>query len=220
MASGWSILLSSPGTSLALLLRKTSRLAAHVGIDVARRTFRHKLLVNDRKTLEDTRYEIAVTSKACAVLDPGSVQLEKPIPDNRKQQRHWKNTDVYGTFHGQPVRIEVTVLHESLPGVVHLELDDIVKAANTPLGFSVALRTVLLDRGYAERVRAALELLGEAHEKSGGRDEEIDAIFRWNKGAYHCEQTTSPFKSIVLYGPDEFPAAHSPGDHTPCAAWP
>jgi len=185
-------------------------IVAQVGFDVARRTYRDKLLVDDSKKLEDTRYEIAVTSKACAVLDPGSAQLEKPIPDSRKQQRHWKNTDVYGTFHGQPVRIEVTVLHESLPEVVHLELDDIVKAAATPLGFSVALRTVLLDEGYAERVRAILELLAEAHVRTGGKDEEIDGVrFRWKKGAYHCEQDSSPFESIVLYSADEFSGADS-----------
>lgn len=183
---------------------------AQVGFDVARRTYRDKLLVNDRKTFEDTRYEIAVTSKACAVLDPGSVELERPIPDDRKQQRHWKNTDVFGTFQGQPVRIEVTVMHESLPGVVHLELDDMVKAAATPLGFSLALRTLLLDEGYAERVRALLELLSEAHVESGGKDEEIDGVkFRWNKGAYHCDQDTSPFKSIVFYDADEFRGAES-----------
>lgn len=187
------------------LEKDLSAVIVQVGLDVACRSYRKKLLVDDRKTLEDTRYEIAVTSKACAVLDPGSVQLEKPIPDPRKQERHWKNTDVWGTFHGQPIRIEVTVLHERLPDAFHLDLDDIVTCAVTPLGFSVALRTVLLDEGYAERVGALLELLAEAHERSGGRDEVIDGlIFRWKKGAYHCEQDTSPFKSIVLYGPDEF----------------
>jgi hypothetical protein len=196
-----------------------SAVIAQVGIDVARRTYRDKLLVDDRKTFEDTRYEIAVTSKACAVLDPGSVQLEKPIPDHRKQQRHWKNTDVFGNFHGQPVRIEVTVLHESLPGVVHLELDDMVKAADTPLGFSLALRSLLVDEGYAERVRAMLELLAEAHTGSCGKDEEIDGVkFRWNKGAYHCDQDTSPFKSIVFYDADEFPGAASLREIThPCS---
>lgn len=201
------------------LEKNLSAVIAEVGVDVARRTYREKLLVDESKTLEDTQYEIAVTSKACAVLDPGSVQMEKPIPDSRKQQRHWKNTDVFGTFQGQPVRIEVTVMHESLPGVVHLELDDMVKAAATPLGFSLALRTLLLDEGYAERVRAMLELLAEAHTGSGGKDEEIDGVkFRWNKGAYHCDQDTSPFKSIVFYDLDEFPGAASLREIThPCS---
>lgn len=201
------------------LERGLSTIIKHVGFEAARRTYRDKLLVNDRNTFEDTRYEIAVTSKACKILDRGSVQLEKPIQDDQRPQRSWKNSDIFGTYNGQSVRIEVTVLHERLPGVIHLELDDIVKAAKTPLGFSLALRSLLVDEGYAERVRAMLELLAEAHTRSGGKDEEIDGVkFRWNKGAYHCDQDTSPFKSIVFYDSDEFPGAASLREIThPCS---
>lgn len=177
----------------------------HVGFEISRRTYRDKLLVNNRNTFEDTRYEIAVTSQACHVLDKGSVELERPIHDDRKPQRHWKNTDAFGTFNGQPVRIEVTVLHESLPGVVHLELHDIVKSAATSLGFSLTLRSLLLDESYADRVRAILELLAEAHVESNGRDTEIDGvIFRWNNRAYICDKETSPFKSLVFHDTNEF----------------
>ena len=106
-----------------------SVIAANVGPEVVRSTYRNKLLVNDKNTLEYTRYEIAMTAKACGVLDQGSIELERPIPDEKKRHQHWKNTDVYGTFNGEPVRIEVTVIHESRPGVIHLDLDDIARAA-------------------------------------------------------------------------------------------
>ena len=93
-----------------------------VGVALVWSTYRNRLLVNDRNTLEDTRYEIAVAAKACGVLDAGSIQLEKPMPDPKKKPGAWKNTDVYGTLRGQPVRIEATVLHEALPPTVSLEL--------------------------------------------------------------------------------------------------
>jgi len=176
-----------------------------VGLDSARAAYRDKLLVNDQNTLEDVRYEIAVTAKACAVLDPGSVELEKPIPNATKNQKDWKNSDIFGTFQKQPVRIEVTVLHESLPPAIHVELDDLVKQAKISSGFSVTLRSVLVDKDYAERVCALLELLHACHDASGGKDEKIDGVcFKWKKGAYHCCQETSPFENICFYSADEF----------------
>jgi hypothetical protein len=80
-----------------------------VGLTTARSVYRDKLLVNAADKLEDARYEIAATARACGVLDPGSVQLEFPLPGSDK------NSDVYGTVDGGPVRIEVMVLHERLP---------------------------------------------------------------------------------------------------------
>ena len=155
-------------------------------------------LATKEEALDDVRYEIAVTARACSVLDAGSVQLEEPIPDAKKEPRHFKNSDVYGTFQKVPVRIEVTVLHERLERV-DLELDDVVKGAKIPSGFRIMLRSVITDRGYAERVRALVELLHECHVSSGGKDEEIDGIrFGWRGGAYHCRQETSPFESICF----------------------
>jgi len=176
-----------------------------LGPDLVRTAYRDKLLVNDRHTLEDTQYELAATARACALLDTGSVRLEKPIPDPKKKPKDWKNTDVYGTFRGQPLRIEVTVLHESLPPAVQLELDELVTAAEVASGFSLNLRYVLADRGHAERVRALVELLYECHVASGGADVEIDGMrFEWRAGAYHCAQTSSPITSVVFYSSDEF----------------
>ena len=196
-------------------------IVAAVGIAAARTAYRDKFLVESKSKfrdaeqkhqdaknkLEDLRYEIAVTAIACAVLDSGSIQLEKPIPDPRKKEKDWKNSDVFGTFQDHPVRIEVTVLHESLPPAIHVELDEIVRRAEVSSGFAVALRSVLVDIDYAERVRALLELLHECHVASDGKDEEIDGVrFEWKRGAYHSQET-SPFESICFYSPDEFHGA-------------
>jgi hypothetical protein len=179
-----------------------------VGIAAARTAYKDKFLVDDKNKLEDVRYEIAVTKKACSVLDGGSIELEKPIPDPKKYKKDWKNSDVFGKFQGHPVRIEVTVLHESLPPSIHIELDDLVRQAEVASGFRIALRSLLMDTGYAERVRALLELLHECHVASSGKDEEIDGVrFEWTQGAYHSRQETSPFESICFYGADEFPGA-------------
>ena len=179
-----------------------------VGLPAARTAYRKKLLVNDWDKLEDTRYELAVAARACGLLDADSVRLEKPIPDAKKKERDWKNTDLYGTFRNQPVRIEVTVLHDVLPPTVQVELDDLVRGAEVASGFVLTLRSVLVDRGYAERVRALVELLHERHIATGGANVEIDGVsFEWRKGAYHCDQRSSPFTSVVYHSADEFAAA-------------
>ena len=190
------------------LERNLASIVDTLGIEVARASYHDKLIVNDTNTLEDALYEIAATARACLVLDPGTVQLEKPISDTKKDRRHWKNSDVYGKYRGQSVRIEVTVLHERLPPAIHQELDDLVKATEISSGFRITLRSVLVDKGYAERVRALVELLHECHVGSGGRNEEIDGIrFEWRKGAYFCQQATSPFESVCFYAADDFRGA-------------
>jgi len=193
-----------------------------VGIDIARATYRNKLLVEAttkiqdpeaklqeaKNSLEDVCYEIAVTARACDVLDEDSVELERPIPDPKKDQKFWKNSDVFGTFQGRPVRIEVTVLHEKLPPAIQIELDDIVRQADVPSGLSITLREVLIDVGYAERVRALLELLHGCYIANGPKDKEIDGVrFEWKNGAYHCRQETAPFESICFYEASETPGS-------------
>lgn len=195
-----------------------------VGIETARTAYREKFLVeaksriknaddksrDAKNKLDDILYELAVTARACTVLDAGSIQLEKPIPDPNKKVKDWKNSDVFGTFQGQPVRIEVTVLHESLPPAIHDELDDLVRQAEIASGFQITLRSVLVDEGYAERVRALVELLHENHVATGSDDVEIDGVrFEWKKGAYHCPQETSPFETICFYGAHEVAEAEA-----------
>jgi hypothetical protein len=189
-----------------------------LGIGVARTAYREKFLVeansrnqntqakqlDAKNKLEDVRYEIAVTAKACAILDNGSIKLEKPILNQNKSQKDLKNSDVFGTFEGQPVRIEVTVLHEAPPPAIHLELDYLVRQADVSSGFRVELRFALTDHGYAERVRALIEKLHGSHVASNGTSVNIDGIrFEWKKGNYHCPQETSPFDSICFFTADE-----------------
>lgn len=181
-----------------------------VGVGPARGAYRDKLLVNERDKLEDVRYELAVSARACAALDPGSVILEKPISDPSKDKRDWKNTDVFGTFNGQPVRIESTVLHETLPPAVSLDLDEIVRGADVTSTFRLVLKLPLRNDANALRVRALVELLHESHLRTGGADEEIDGIrFAWRRGAYHCDQATSPIDSISYMTDAEFVEARS-----------
>lgn len=169
-----------------------------VGLPTARTTYRDKLLVNAADKLEDVRYEIAATARACGVLDPGSIRLEFSLPGSDK------NSDVYGTVDGDPVRIEVTVLHERLPARVDVELDEFVRGAAISSGFSLKLRRVLAAMPEADRVRALVELLHEHHAKSGGADTEIDGIrFEWRRGSYDCQQPMSPIDTIEYDLPTE-----------------
>ncbi len=163
-----------------------------------------------------------MTAKACAILDSSSIQLERPIPDPNKEEKDWKNSDVFGTFQGQPVRIEVTVLHESLPPAIHAELDDLVRLAKIASGFQVTLRSMLVDMDYAERVRALVELLHESNVASGGETVEIDGVrFEWKGGAYRCPQETSPFESVCFYEADECASAETLRDIIhPCSVRP
>jgi hypothetical protein len=215
------------------LERDLATIVRTVGIDIARTTYKQKFLVeansrvkdanakalDAKNKLEDLKYEIAVTARACAVLDAGSIQLEKPIPDANKEKKDWKNSDVFGKFQGHPVRIEVTVLHESLPPAIHMELDELVRQADVSSGFQINLRSMLEDHGYAERVRALVELLHEHHLDSGGRNIEIDGVrFEWKGGGYHCSQKTSPLESICFYAANELADAEKLRDIIhPCA---
>ena len=187
---------------------------ATVGIEEARRAYREKFLVEakskmqDPKSkmqdakykLEDVRYELAVTAKACIVFDAGSVELEKPIQNPDRKPKDWKNSDVFGTFRGQPVRIEITVLHEELPPAILFELDEFVRQTSVSSGFQITLRSVLTNQEYARWVRALIELLHDNHLAFVSKDVEIDGVrFEWRGGAYHCPRITSPFVSICFY---------------------
>ncbi len=193
-----------------------------VGMAAARAAYRDKFLVeakcktqnskdktqDAKNKLEDVRYEIAVTARACAVFDADSIQLEKLIPDSTKDKKNWKNSDVYGTIQGKPVRIEVTVLHEELPPAIHLELDDFVRQSEISSGFEITLRSALVDLDYAERVRALIELLHENQPSDGDSEIVIDGVlFRGDHGAYECPQETAPFESVCFYAASEFQGA-------------
>ena len=179
-----------------------------LGMSAARAAYRKKLLVNKKETFEDVCYEIAVTARACQVLDKGSIALERPIPDADRQERDWKNTDIYGTYKGQPVRIEVTVLHESLATPIHFDLDEIVRTANVSSTFRLKLRKNYTDEAGAQQVRALIELLHEHHMANGEQDVEIDGTsFTGRRGSYLCDQESSPIESVDFTSDEDFEAA-------------
>lgn len=197
---------------------------SEVGVDVARSAFKKQFLVESamksadvaknrkvaRDQLEDVRYEVAVTAKACQVLDNGSIQLERPIPDRSKPERDWKNSDLYGTVNGQPVRIEVTVLHEELPPSISVEVDDIISDANIDSGFGVSLGLTVSNPEEAERVKAVIELLHESHKKTGGADFQIDGVkLEWDGNVYRSSATSPVIEDICFYDPSEIPDAES-----------
>lgn len=170
-----------------------------LGLAKARAVYRDKLLVAGSNALEDVIYEIAVTARACAVLDAGSVDLERPIPDDTKNPEHLKNSDIYGTFQKQPVRIEVTVLHEKPPESVDLDLVEIVKSAKIDAGFRIQMRSAVKDKDSAERVRVLVELLFEHYAEAGGTDVEIDNVrFKWHRAEY-LGSPESPIETIRFF---------------------
>lgn len=181
------------------------RIADAVGPDQVRRVYRDKLLVAEAGKLEDVRYEIAVTARACAVLDPSTVQLERPIPGTETATSAPKNSDVYGLFKGQPVRIEITVLHEPRSEPIPLEIVQIIRDAPSALKFSVKMRFAALDEDRAKQVRAVLERLCEHHLSSGGVDTEIAGWkFVWSAGTYRCLGATSLVESAWFHDEEDF----------------
>lgn len=177
-----------------------------VGINESRSAYKNKLLARTSNAFLDCRYEIAVAAAACRVLDPRTVELEKPIPDASRSPKDQKNTDVYGMFRGQAVRIEVTVIHEELPPAIDLELDEYVEQADVG-GFCLTLRRALATRADAEQVRRLLEALYARHGE-GAASQRIEGIrFDWRAGAYFSDQAGSPIESLQFY--DTFPGAEN-----------
>jgi hypothetical protein len=163
-----------------------------------RSAYRKKLLINSKDTFEDVRYEIAVAAKACVFLDEGSVDLEVGIDGTNN------DSDVRGKYQGAPVRLEVTVLHDSLPPAADPGLEEIVIAAELPSGFIVAIRQTIASESQARRLRTLIEKLGEQHVVSAGADETIDGLmFKWRRGSYACGQDESPIRSIEFDLPSD-----------------
>ena len=168
---------------------------------IIRAAYRDKLLVNDKNALIDTFYELMVAARTIEILDEGSVEIEKKIEGTGN------NSDLYGTFSGQKVRIEVTVLHETLQPTCHIEFDDLVRDANIQCGFSLSLRLVMETQEQADRVRALVELLyGEHNPQHEFEDEddtltiEVDGVRFTRKatGPYRCNQRESHIDSILF----------------------
>lgn len=166
-------------------------LVGTVGFEKVRSAYRKKLLVNSKDKFEDVRYEIAVAAKACSMLDPGSVDLEVKIPGTEN------DSDVRGKYRNVPVRLEVNVLHDSLPPTVDTRLEEILTGAQGPSGFIVAINGLVASEEVAHRCRLIIELLQERHGETGGADVTVDHLtFLWRRGCYRCDQADSPIRSI------------------------
>jgi hypothetical protein len=180
------------------LERNLTTLADHLGFEETRKVFRKRLLVPVESSLQDVCYEIAVTARACVVLDPDSVQLEVPIQDASKAPQHLKNSDIRGTFQGEPVRIEVTVLHEEPPLSVDAELTERLERADVASVFEITMRAPLQTDDKTNAAIALLKSLHQHHIETGGANVNIGEIyFAWRDSVY--ESTQGPFERVVFH---------------------
>ena len=187
------------GTALE---RNLATVAVCLGFEKTRNAFRGKLLVPRENSLQDVCYEIAVTARTCVVLDSGSLQLEVPIQDVSKDPQYFKNSDIYGTFKGKPVRIEVTVLHEKPPLSVDAELTERLERANVASGFEITMHAPLQTDEDTQSAIALLESLHQHHMATGGADLSIGKIsFTWRNSSY--ESTRGPFEQVVFHSADD-----------------
>lgn len=180
------------------LERNVATIINAVGFDKVRSAYRGKLLINSRDKFEDVRYEIAVAAKACSLFDAGSVDLEVGIDGTDN------DSDVRGVYERVPIRLEVTVLHDSLSPAVDERLEEVVRTANLPSGFIVGIRRLIASQEQANRIRAIIELLHERHASTSGADETVDGLrFEWRRGSYKCEQADSPIRSVEFDLPED-----------------
>jgi hypothetical protein len=189
------------GTALEESLRT---LLKHLGVDTCRSAFKAKLLTKKESTFRDACYEIFAAARACTFLDPGSVELEAPIADPSKPRKHWKNSDVRGTFQGQIVRIEVTVLNEQPLQSVEMEFVDVIENLELHLGFRVNICGPLETEAD---LNECVELLAELHDHhvhtGGGNVALKGSNFTWEGGYY--QGTGKRFDTVVFYPHNEVP---------------
>ena len=81
-------------------LRKT------LSLETLKSSYRMKLIDNNQ--FKNVVYEIAVASALARFLDDGTLKLEAPLVDSKK------NSDVTGVHAGQKYRVEITVLKETI----------------------------------------------------------------------------------------------------------
>lgn len=99
------------------------------------KSFSDKLLNNNE--YKPTQYEIAATALMVKVLDVGTVELEKPLPCSRK------NSDIYGTFQVEPVRVEVKRVSIEWPPHHDAKETKIVESSSIEVGYAVSLNNFL-----------------------------------------------------------------------------
>lgn len=164
-----------------------------LGLNTVQRVFRDKLLIGNKSAFEDTVYEIVIAAKAGKFLDEGTLELEKSIPQSRK------NSDVFGKFKENSVRIETTVLHEDPPTSIDCAWMDLVKSADFPSGFRVNFRKALSSELLAEQVKRDIEELYRGHHSGGEVDIQVgDVTFQWDRGVYRSLSSDSIIEMVHL----------------------
>lgn len=173
------------------LERGLSRLCDTLGVAVVRGAYRNKLLTVREDTLIDACYEVTAASLTSTILDPGTLELEKLLPNGSN------NSDIFGLFQGSPVRFEVTVLHETMQSV-DLDLTEALEKAPIRGGFEIQMRRPLKDKAETDEMIDVLVALHRHHSATNGGDIRIhDLDFCWNAGRYRTH--TGILESVSFY---------------------
>ncbi|MCB1130790.1 MAG: DUF2934 domain-containing protein [Verrucomicrobiae bacterium] len=152
------------------------------GLETVRANWKSKLTARNRNAFQDALYEVLVCGRAIQILDPGTVEFEKPLANSAK------NSDIYGAFLGEPLRIEVTVLHEDEPIAIDLAWIEEIEEAQIPTGFRVVLKKPVSSMEAAKSIRSIIERIHAAHRPGAEVDISVDGVvFRWDRGVYRSD---------------------------------
>ena len=162
-----------------------------LGLNTVRKVFQNKLLIDNESAFEDAVYEIVIAAKAWQFLDTGTLELERSLPQSTK------NSDVFGEFRGEPIRIETTVLHEAPPIRIDCSWMDLVRSADISSGFRLNFRKALSSAVLAAQVKADIEALFRGHVPGQEVDVQIrDVTFQWDRGVYRSLSTDAMIEMI------------------------
>jgi hypothetical protein len=174
-------------------------IVAEVGIDKSRQAYASKLSSASTLTaLEDYCFEIEVAARASQILDKGSVVLEHPIPRNEDDPPGENNSDVFGTFKGERIRIDATVFRGQQSEPFGLDNENIVRQADISSGFDLTMAKPLRTIDHAESAKRLLELLHQHHLATGGSDFQKDGFtFSWESPYYRS--SGGPFTNVIFH---------------------
>ena len=160
--------------------------------DSIRSAYRDKLL-NDAQ-FDDVRYEIASAAIFCDVLDGGSVSLEEPLLNSKK------NPDVTGIWKGQKTRVEVTVVHENWPPAISLEAYDIARSADVEGGYVASFNIPLANESDAKRAKKLIEQLFVERAEHPGQEVIWEGFtFKAKRDEFRCDSEASPLRYIEFH---------------------
>ena len=164
-----------------------------VGREAVRSAYLKKLLTSDEKNFSEVVHEISIAGRACHFLEPNTIDLEKKLPNSPK------DSDVFGVYNGQEVRIEATVFHGKTPQSVDLDWIEKIESANVKTGFRIVLRDSPSSMEDALEIKEIVEQLSEKHCSHSEQDIRIkDRLFIWKQGSYACLARGALIKSVQL----------------------